>query len=109
MRNDLSFTKRNYFPHDIETIFIQIFLPKIKPMTVGIVYQPPSQTSFLEKMNDYFYKLDTINKETYILGDFNINLYLNNKYVFAEIQKYQEFCKVFNLKQLISMSNPHNL
>ena len=82
-------------------------------MTVGIVYRPPSQTSFLETMNEHFYKRDTINKETNILGDFNINLYLNNKYVFEkcstivsetipyDVRKYQEFCNVFNLKQLI--------
>ena len=38
VRNDSSFTKRNYFPHDIETIYIEIFLPKTKPMTVVIVY-----------------------------------------------------------------------
>ena len=114
VRNDLGFTERNDIPHDIETIFIEIFLSKTKPMTVGIVYRPPSQTSFLETMNEHFYKLDTINKETYILGDFNINLYLNNKYVFEkcstivsntipyDVRKYQEFCNVFNLKQLIS-------
>ena len=102
--------KINYFPHDIETIFIEIFLS----MTVGIVYRPPSQTSFLEKMNEHFYKLVTINKETYILHDFNINLHLNNKYIFEEcstivsntfpydVRKYQECCNVFNLKQLIS-------
>ena len=114
MRNDLSFTKRNYVAHDIETIFIEIFLPKTKPMTVGIVYQPLSQTNFLDTMNERFYKLDTINKETYVLGDLSINLYLNNKYVFEkcstivsntipyDVRKYQEFCNVFNLKQLIS-------
>ena len=114
VRNYLSFTKRNYFPHDIETIFIEIFLPKTKAMTVGIVYRTPSQTIFLERMNEHFYKLDTINKETYILGDFNINLYLNNKYVFEkrstialdtipyDVRKYHECCNVFNLKQLIS-------
>ena len=38
VRNDLSFTKRIYFPHDIDTIFIEIFLPKTKPKRVGIVY-----------------------------------------------------------------------
>ena len=114
VRNDLSFTERNYFPHDIETTFIEIFLPKTKPMTVGIVYRPPTQTSCLETMNEHFFKLDTINKETYILGDLNINLYLNNKYVFEkcstivsdtipyDVLKYQEFSNVFNLKQLIS-------
>ena len=62
MRNDLSFTKRNYFSRDIETVFIEIFLPKTKPMTIGIVFRPPSQTRFLETMNEYFYKLNTINK-----------------------------------------------
>ena len=36
VRNDLRFTERNYFPLDIETIFKEIFLPKTKPMTVGI-------------------------------------------------------------------------
>ena len=75
MRNDLSFTKRNYFSRDIETVFIEIFLPKTKPMTIGIVFRPLSQTRFLETMNEYFYKLNTINQQTYILGGFNINLY----------------------------------
>ena len=73
MRNDFSLTKRNYFPHDVETIFIEIFLPKTKPMTVGIVSRPPSQT-----MNEHIYKLDTVNKETYILGDFITDVYLND-------------------------------
>ena len=58
----------------VEQIFLSpqvkqvIFLPKTKPMTVGIVYRPPSQTSCLETMNEHFYKLDTINKETYIMA-----------------------------------------
>ena len=67
MRNDLSFAKRNYFPHDIEIIFMVIFLPKTKPMAVGTVYQPPSQTSLLEAMNEHFYKFDTTNKETLVI------------------------------------------
>ena len=57
VRNDLSFTKRNYFPLDIETIFIEIFLSKTTPMTVAIVDPPPSQTSFLETINEHFCKL----------------------------------------------------
>ena len=55
-------SKINYFPHDIETIFIEVFLPKTEPMTVGIVYGLPSQTTFLEAMNEHFYKPDTTNK-----------------------------------------------
>ena len=122
VRNDLSSTKRIFFPHDIETIFIEIYLPKSKPMTVGIFYRSPSQTNFLESINENFYKLDTINKETYTLGDFNINLYLNNKYIFEknsttvsntvpyDIRKHQEFCNVFNFfLAKFFLSNLHNL
>ena len=116
MRNDFSFTKRNYFPHDVETIFIEIFLPKTKPMTVGIVSRPPSQT-----MNEHIYKLDTVSKETYILGDFNTNVYLSNKYVFEkcsatvsntipyDVRKYQEFCNIFWLQATYFLSNSHKL
>ena len=83
VRNDLSFTNRNYFPHDSETIFIEIFLHKTKPMTVYSL-STTLQTTFFETMNEHFYKLETINKETYILDDFYINLHLNNKYVFKK-------------------------
>ena len=112
MRNNLSFTK--FFPYDIETIFIEIFLPKTKPMAIGIIYRSLSQTCFLETINENYYKLDTINKETYILGAFNRNLYLNNRYAFEkcwtsvsniiphQVRKYQEFCNFFSLNQLIS-------
>ena len=50
-------------------------------MTVDIIYHPPSQASLLESMNEHLYELEAIDKETYALGDFNINLHLNNKHV----------------------------
>ena len=64
VRNGLSFTKRNHLPHEIEN-----------PMAVGVIYRPPSQTSFQETTNEYFNKLNTIVKKKNMLGDFNINLY----------------------------------
>ena len=88
-------------------------MPKIKPKTVGVIYRPPSQAN-LEITNEHFHKLDTINKETYTLGDFNTNMYLNNKNVSEKclttvsntvpynVRKYQEVCNFFSLKQLIS-------
>ena len=88
MRNDSSFTKRNYFPHETEAIFIAIFIYfykfKTKPLTVDTIYRLLSQTSFFEAMNEYFNQLDTIKKEAYILGGFNINLSLDNEYVFEK-------------------------
>ena len=53
-------------------------------MTVDTIYRLLSQTSFFEAMNEYFNQLDTIKKEACILGGFNINLSLDNEYVFEK-------------------------
>ena len=43
------------------------------------MYRPPSQTNFLEILNMTFENVDINKKEIYILGDFNINMYHNNR------------------------------
>ena len=60
----------------------------------------------------YFY--DVTNKETYILGEFNINLYHNGKYILCknntlvsrsvsnDARNYHQFCTMFGLKQIKS-------
>ena len=115
IRNNLSYDVKSFFPPEIENIFLELLLPNMKPMVVRIIYRPPSQSEFLEIINTHFSKLDTNNKEIYILGDFNINLYLNNSYIFqknnslqsqsihSDIKKYYELCPMFGLKQLIEV------
>ena len=115
IRNDLSYDVKSFFPPEIENSFFEILLPNTKPIIVGIIYRPPSQSEFLEIINTHFSKLDTNNNEIYILGNFNINLYLNNSYIFlknyllqsqsitSDIKKYYEFCAMFGLKQLIEV------
>ena len=70
IRNDLSFDGKN--------VFFEILLPNTKPIVVGIIYQPHSQSEFLDIINTHFSKLYSNDNEIYILGDFNINLYHNN-------------------------------
>ena len=60
-------------------------------------------------------KIDSISKETYILGNFNINLSLNDSYIFSkkdilnnksipsDTESYYEFCTFFSLHQLIKV------
>ena len=78
--NDLSYIEKDVFPEEIENIFFEILLPKTKPITVGIIYRSPNQNNFLKTLNETFAKLDTLKKELYILGDFNINLYQNQNH-----------------------------
>ena len=77
------------------------------------MYRPPRQTNFLEILNMAFEKVDVDKKEIYILGDFNINMYHNNRYIVRDdntisskflshdIKNYHQFCTMHGLKQLI--------
>ena len=77
------------------------------------MYRPPSQTNFLEILNMIFEKIDIDKKEIYTLGDFNINMYHNNRYIVHgdntisskllphDVKNYHQFCMMHDLKQLI--------
>ena len=77
------------------------------------MYRPPSQTNFLEILNMTFEKVDIDKKEIYILGDFNINMYHNNrrivrddntissKFLSHDVKNYHQFFTMHDLKQLI--------
>ena len=114
IRNNICFNRKACMSDNIENIFIDLLFPKTKPISVGIIYKPPSQTQFLEQMITEFEALD-LNNEIYVLGDFNINLLFRGKYVLnkpnetkkidkdllPEIKRYKEFCSMYGLSQLI--------
>ena len=98
---------------DIEGIFFDILLPKTKPIFVGIFYRPPTCINLLECFNKH---LDDINleNEIFLLGDFNINLFHNGKYILKEnqamqnripstslVSQYKLFCQRYSLEQII--------
>ena len=113
VRNDLSYIEKIFFPEEIKNIFFDILLPKTKPITVRTIYQPPNQNNLLETLNEHFAKLDTLKKELYILGDFNINLYQNQNHTgckninlvtataSTDVKSYLQLCTIFGLKQII--------
>ena len=48
---------------------------------VGVIYHPLSQKFFLVLLNSNMNKINSVDNEICILGDFNINLLLNDSYV----------------------------
>ena len=84
IRNDLSYNMLFAFPHQIESVFFEILLPNSRPITVGEIYHPPNQSIFIEVINENMNKIDSISNKIYILGNFNINLSLNNSYIFSK-------------------------
>ena len=61
----------------------RFFLPHSKPLVVGTVYRPRSQGSFTETITEYFSKINPNDTEILILGDFNINLFSKQKYIYS--------------------------
>ena len=84
IRNDLILKHKSFFPSDIENIFKETFLPHSKLLVVAIIYRPPNQGSFTETITEHFSKINTRDTETYILGDFNINLFSKQKHIFHQ-------------------------
>ena len=81
MRNDLSYNILSAFPCEIENIFFEILLPNSKPVIEETVYHPPHQNNFLELLNNNMNKINSVDNEIYILGDFNINSFVSDSYI----------------------------
>jgi hypothetical protein len=102
IRSDISFNVRDDFTADIENIFVDILMPKLKPILVGIVYRPPDQPGFLNKLSSSIANAKSFDLfEAYILGDFNINL-IGKNITSNSSKRYKEFCTMHGLKQLIN-------
>ena len=112
IRSDISYVQKNFFPNVIENIFFETLLPKTTPIIVGIMYRPPSETNF-QILNITFEKVNIDKKEIYILDDFNVNMYDNNRHIVLDdntisskvlshdVKIYHQFCMMHGLKQLI--------
>ena len=113
LRADLCFDRRNV-SNTIEHVFFDLLIPKVKPISIGIFYRPPNANTFLETFQNDLNLIDFKKFEVYFLGDFNINLLLNNKFLLKERQpfdvrnlsspllsKYKELCQTFSLKEII--------
>ena len=74
---------------------------------MGIIYCPQNQVSFTETITEHSSNINTNDTEIYILGDFNINPFLKQKYLFDqtntqsmsyEVKNYFQFCSLYGLE-----------
>ena len=114
IRNDLSYNTKSFLPLRWKIYPYKNFLTQSKPLILGTNYSPPSQDSFNETVTEYFSKINTNNTEIYTLGDFNINLFSNQKHIFHQtntqsishdVKNYFQFCSFYGLEQLLESPN----
>ena len=114
VRADLCFNSRNVFSNSIEHVVFDLLIPKVKPISIGIFNRPPNVNNFLEKFFNDLKDIDLHKSEVFFLGDFNVNLLLNDKFILKENQsidfrnlssplvtKYKELYQTFSLKEII--------
>ena len=103
------------FSCSIENIFIDLMLPKTKPISIGIIHKDPNQIKFLEQVITKFEEL-VLKTECYVTRDFIINLLFKGtdtldklneikkfyKELFSDIRKYAEFCFIRSFEQMIN-------
>ena len=100
-RSDLAFNQLDELCHEeLEATWIEILLPKTKPIVCGVVYSPPHQNNFYELFesvcltSSYF-----IDRECYVLGDYNTNV--SSKQRCNLLKSLTSFLDLFNLSQII--------
>jgi hypothetical protein len=103
VKDNINFNCRNdIFDVTLETIFLDIVLPKTKPIIVGICYRPPTCTNFFSKLEECIVNSERyIDLEIIILGDFNVNV-LNKKKSCSLHKSLANFQRSLNLTQLIT-------
>ena len=109
---------RKFFLNSIEHVFFEILIPNVKPIAIGIFYRHPNGNDFLNIFSNDFQQTDYKTNEIYLLGDFNINLLQNGKFILKEnqsckLKKFQfclskqiefrqiEFCRTVSLTGII--------
>lgn len=100
IRSDLMFKERNDFANTaVEAVWLDILLPKSKPILVGICYRPPDQRDFYESLDEILNVSNyVLGQELIILGDLNTDMLKKDLSVFKH---FSSFCKSYALKQII--------
>ena len=79
----MNFSKLSEYSHsskDIESLFITL-RKEDYTSSVGIVYRPPSSdiSTFIKYMSEASKSLSNEKNDTIIMGDFNINMFIDNR------------------------------
>ena len=98
VRDDLSYNARpDIQDEQIEGIWIDLLLPKTRPILIGSLYRPPKQNDFLDRFENMTKQVN-FTQETYIFGDINICMLNKNT---NSCKKYLDILKNNGFTQII--------
>ena len=116
VKNFISYNRKPNFCINTESIFIEIFLTKSKPVLIGILYRPPDKYDFVNGLERTFSDTNLFeSQECYLIGDINIKVQPKDKEIFKHklantinketphlTRSYLEFCFAHSIEQIIT-------
>ena len=102
VKNGIKFKRREDMENStLECIWLEIFVKKSKSLLIGCFYRPPEGSKYLPRnfndiFNDHLSNVIESNKETIIMGDFNVNY--NDK---KSNNEFKSIVNTYGLKQIV--------
>ena len=62
IKSSVAYSYVESFCSNIESNFVDIFLPKSKPILLGILHRPPDRSDFAKHINNIFIKIGVLDK-----------------------------------------------
>ena len=79
IRSYICFKSQSYLSDEIENISFDLSLPKRKPISIAIVYKPPTDNRFLDYLSKGLNGFNLMENDLFILGETNINILDNGE------------------------------
>ena len=100
IRSDIAFNTREDLQHqDLESLWIELLLPKTKPILLAAIYRPPKQNDFYTILEELCMNSTHFSKyDTFIIGDFNSDVPTINTYH----SSLKHLMNMFDIKQSIT-------
>ena len=100
IRSDLAYNHRDDLQNDnLEDLWVELLLPKTKPIYVGTCYRAPHNNNLKESLELSLMKLKD-DCDTFILGDFNF-CWLKIKNNFSIMKHFTQLIDFYNFDQII--------
>ena len=101
LRSNLNYRVREDLIIDkLECLTVEITKPRSRPFLVSTWYRPPnSPPDILNDFENLIGKIDGLNLELYLVGDFNINMLPGA--ADGNSSKLRSVCDIYGVKQLI--------
>jgi hypothetical protein len=105
IRNDFIFKLRDDICTTLETVWAELYLPKTRPILIGVCYRPPKHTDFFNVLERCCLDCNCFtNNEVIMMGDFNVDYSQLHSHTNPLHVSLKHYMSMFGMTQIINTS-----